>query len=416
MKRKPAQIHITGYFTGLFSGDYVVQITDKYGCSITANVTVGELSGLSLSAITEGERKCIKQIVKSPVIVSNLKGVKDFRATILYNEQKITCTNLIEKALTDMTGTLYPGKVVLEWHGNEALGITDTLVIGKLLFETMLAGTADLRWQTDTVSTIFTDADGKKIIVNFKVNSDIEVSNPPTVMTSGDIRQCENSMAMVSAFCFGGTEPFTYEWTKPDSEVKNESAFIVYLKPGAEGNYILKVTDAYNCLVKDTLRVDVIENPSAGFISDTIPFIGEIRLQATPGYEHYEWNTGETADFINVTEAGEYYVVITNEGCTDTTFVVMKKLLTVDLKVPTAFSPNGDGLNDIFKPVMNTDLVKQYQFIVSNQWGQQIYESHDPVSGWTGNNAPAGVYSWIIIISDIKGNVLKEIGSVVLLK
>ncbi len=408
----------TGYFTGLVSGDYTILITDKYGCDTTVFITVEEISGLSLSAITQGERKCLYQIATSPVKVSNLNGVKYFRATILYNEQKITCTNLIEKALTDMTGTLYPGKIVLEWHGNEPLGITDTLVIGKLLFETKEAGTVDLRWEADTVATIFTDVNGNEIDAHLEVNSDIEVSNPPTIISSGDMAQCENSLIMISAFTFNGIEPYTYEWTKPNNQTESNSSFIIFsLKPSDEGEYTVKVTDAYDCIAEDTLKINVVPNPTAGFISDTLPFIDQYRLQATAGYAHYLWSNGDTTSYIDVTEEGTYTVILkTEEGCTDSSTVVMKKILVLDLQVPSAFTPNGDGLNDVFRPVMNTDLLKQFSMVIYNKWGQRIFETYDPIEGWQGKNAAAGVYSWMITYEDQIGNISQAKGSVVLIK
>lgn len=407
----------TGYFTGLVSGDYTILITDKYGCDTTVHITVGQQSGLSLTATTGNDRKCLKQIATSSVTVSNLYGVKDFIATIVFNDQKITCTNLIEKALPDMTGTLYPGKVVLEWHGSESLTITDTLVLGKLLFETNQAGTADLRWETDSVSTIFTDINGNVISTQL-IDSEIEVSNPPTVMTSGDMVQCEKSLIMISAFTFNGIEPFTYEWTKPNHEVETESSFIIFsLKQSDMGDYVIKVTDAYNCIVEDTINITVAPMPDAGFSNDTIPFTDEYRLQATTGYAHYQWSTGDTTTYIDVTAEGKYSVLIkTAEGCADSSSVVMKKRAVIDLKVPNAFTPNGDSLNDIFRPIVNADLIKSFSLVIYNQWGQKIFESYDPISGWTGNNASAGVYGWIITISDLNGKVIKAMGSVILLK
>lgn len=407
----------TGYFTGLVSGDYTILITDKYGCDTTVYITIGQQSGLSLTATTGSDRKCLKQIATSPVTVSNLYGVKDFIATIVFNDQKITCTNLIEKALPDMTGTVYPGKVVLEWHGSEVLTITDTLVLGKLLFETNQAGTADLQWEADTVSTIFTDINGNVISAQL-IDSEIEVSNPPTVMTSGDMEQCENSLMMISAFTFNGIEPYTYQWTKPNNQTESTSSFIIFsLKPSDKGDYIVKVTDAYNCIIEDTLNITVAPIPDAGFSSDTISFIDQYRLQATPGYANYQWNTGDTTNYIDVTTEGKYSVLIkTEQGCADTSSVVMKKRSVIDLKVPNAFTPNGDSLNDIFRPVVNADLIETFSLVIYNQWGQKIFESYDPVSGWNGSDTSAGVYGWVITISDLDGNVIKAMGSVVLLR
>ena len=69
------------------------------------------------------------------------------------------------------------------------------------------------------------------------------------------------------------------------------------------------------------------------------------------------------------------------------------------LTVPNAFTPNGDGLNDVFTPVIsNADQVKYYVFEVYNRWGKLIFESNKPGEGWDGKYkgklAQFGTYNW----------------------
>jgi gliding motility-associated-like protein len=84
--------------------------------------------------------------------------------------------------------------------------------------------------------------------------------------------------------------------------------------------------------------------------------------------------------------------------------------------VPNAFTPNGDGLNDIFRPVATSDLIRQFSMVIYNRCGQMIFETTIPTEGWDGKDAPAGVYSWFISYSNHTGKVFKMRGSVSLLK
>ncbi len=68
--------------------------------------------------------------------------------------------------------------------------------------------------------------------------------------------------------------------------------------------------------------------------------------------------------------------------------------MPIQVAIPTAFSPNGDGLNDTFKPLIR--YVLAYQLQIFNQWGQVIFETNDPNQAWDGNiaggTASTGVY------------------------
>jgi gliding motility-associated-like protein len=76
--------------------------------------------------------------------------------------------------------------------------------------------------------------------------------------------------------------------------------------------------------------------------------------------------------------------------------------------VPTGFSPNGDGLNDWFRPLGSAEFVSEYQMTVWNRWGQEVYRSVNPTDqGWDGTykGQPAitGVYAYVITYKNIFG-------------
>ncbi|MDZ7740685.1 MAG: gliding motility-associated C-terminal domain-containing protein [Bacteroidota bacterium] len=101
-----------------------------------------------------------------------------------------------------------------------------------------------------------------------------------------------------------------------------------------------------------------------------------------------------------IDSTGEYFVQVTSfKGCTSTD--TLQILWTGEaLFLPNAFTPNGDGINDIFKPIARYDYVQDYHLLIYNRWGQMIFESNDLDKGWNGrlNDKPAmsGTYVYRI--------------------
>ncbi len=91
-----------------------------------------------------------------------------------------------------------------------------------------------------------------------------------------------------------------------------------------------------------------------------------------------------------------YSIKVTDEaGCVASDSLLVK-VAPSDFLVPTAFSPNGDGVNDLFHP-LNKNLQK-LNFEVYNRWGEKVYQTNDPREGWDGVfqsvQQDLGVYVW----------------------
>ena len=102
-------------------------------------------------------------------------------------------------------------------------------------------------------------------------------------------------------------------------------------------------------------------------------------------------------------------VVTHQSGCTDTATAIIDIVPSIELFVPNAFTPNGDGLNDIFFPVGFLFGPLDYQFSIWNRWGEQVFSTTVFGEGWNGrtNNvgkpAPNGVYTYLIEFVDNRG-------------
>lgn len=201
----------------------------------------------------------------------------------------------------------------------------------------------------------------------------------------------------------------------------------VVLPPGAH-NVTMYVNTPFGCTEQVTKIVRVSDfNPKAG--NDTIIVLGyDFNLSASGG-ETYQWypaeylsNTNIANPTTNFPDTGYYsYVVrITSaEGCEgyDTMNILVVK--EPSILMPNAFSPNGDGLNDEFKP-----KIVGYPFIdylrVYNRYGEQVFVSYTHNIGWDGTYkgkpADMGVYFYILSVRTLAGESYIQKGDVTLVR
>lgn len=89
----------------------------------------------------------------------------------------------------------------------------------------------------------------------------------------------------------------------------------------------------------------------------------------------------------------------------------------IDVYFPTAFTPDSDGLNEAFKPIVqNTHLIQDYLLNIYSRWGGKIFSTTEIETGWGGEKEQTGVYTWVIFLTDINGKTKKVTGHVTLLK
>lgn len=188
------------------------------------------------------------------------------------------------------------------------------------------------------------------------------------------------------------------------------------------GVFWVRLTDAHNCQATDSVTVIKIERP-ANFLINSISKCNyqDAVLTSLNDYARYAWSNGYVTKSIKVSKVGLYWCKVTDDhGCTgmDSTSVIDLNC-PVYFFIPTAFSPNNDGLNDIFKPKFAGPL-SGFQLSIYNRWGQLIFSSKDPFSGWDGTlsgyKEPTGVYIWICSYSLNGQSTQTEKGTVTLIR
>jgi gliding motility-associated-like protein len=154
------------------------------------------------------------------------------------------------------------------------------------------------------------------------------------------------------------------------------------------GTYSVTVTDSHGCTGSDVASINtLLPSPSAFLPKDTsICSYGSLELQVKAGFNNYLWSNGEISPAITITQPGQYWLQATNNSNScigkDTINVAPKDCLK-GFYIPTAFTPNGDGRNDLFKPMLFGN-VKQYNFRVYDRWGQVVFQTSDQTKGWNG--------------------------------
>jgi gliding motility-associated-like protein len=184
----------------------------------------------------------------------------------------------------------------------------------------------------------------------------------------------------------------------------------------------LTVESPFGCFGSHTLPEKVVVHPfpNADFRYYPDPIIvGDLvdvrYINRSTGSENYDWLFYK-ADDINKnvevfndenpkqntpTEVGEYKMELTaisEYGCIDKTEKLIKVIGELRVNIPNAFTPDGDGVNDSFKPIIKDGLAQEYYFAIYDRWGELMYLSNDMTdTSWDGtfNGQPVATGNYI---------------------
>lgn len=203
------------------------------------------------------------------------------------------------------------------------------------------------------------------------------------------------------------------------------------------GNYTVSmtVTDAYGCIVTASVPgfIQAHPVPVAGFTPN--PYVVELDnalISITDNSQfgnswHYTfgdggWSTSRSPSHI-YSEIGEYVIrqVVSNAfGCSDTAYETVWVNPVSEIFIPNSFTPNGDGINDVWQPVMS--YIKTVEIRVFDRWGEEVFYSDDIYNGWDGRHAISGepmkqdTYVYTIRYRDYAGRTRVRKGSVTLIR
>lgn len=217
----------------------------------------------------------------------------------------------------------------------------------------------------------------------------------------------------------------SYVWDNGDGKTFTNEVDVSFSYPN-EGVYTITLSgiDKYCGPASVSKTVPVYSIPKFDLGADTVLCFDArllIGVQPQPNYT-YLWGTGETTSQIYTWAFFNrgYSLFVDNHGCRGYDSIYVKVLPFCLIKVPNAFTPNGDGLNDQLK-ALNSDLAKDFSFKVYNRMGQLVFTTNNPLKGWDGNfkgnPQSTGTYVWYLSYVDPwNGKPVKEKGTSILIR
>jgi gliding motility-associated-like protein len=148
------------------------------------------------------------------------------------------------------------------------------------------------------------------------------------------------------------------------------------------GTYVDTLISANGCDSIRTLQLIVVSVPAPDLGIDKALCTADTLVLDPGQYSAYLWQDGSSQNNFTVKHPGLYSVTVSNE-CGSAKDEIMIKEGFCDIVFPTAFTPNNDGKNDIFK-ALGTPNLSEYHFAVYNRWGQKLFETSELSKGWDG--------------------------------
>lgn len=241
-------------------------------------------------------------------------------------------------------------------------------------------------FQKGSYSVMGTTKDGCRSLDTLTIQN---MFDNPQVTLDKDTTLCMGSVRKLDAGNFSNFQWNTGETTRA-IEVKQT------------GGYAVTVIDIHGCKGADSVDINTALDLPGNFLpADTaICSYGEDQISSTQNYLNYLWNTGAAGKSITVSKPGVYWLAVTDKNnCEgrDSINIIPKNCMS-GFYIPNAFTPNDDGRNDTFKPLLFGNIL-HYEFAIYNRFGQKIFITNKINEGWNGmlenNPQDSHIFVWV---------------------
>ena len=249
----------------------------------------------------------------------------------------------------------------------------------------------------------------------------VKIKPLPTVSLGADRQVCANQVVALSPTLTPATIPVKYRWSTGDSTRQ--------LTPAVSGLYSLQIS-ADGCSASDSVLLTFNPPPKVKLTGEPTydcPLDQPILLNPLAAGLNlsYSWTPGGTTDStLSVSTAGRYSVKIsTKYGCSvEQGFTILDNCPpSASVFVPNTFTPNGDGINELFEWKSGTDIDARMK--IFNRWGELIFSSEDQRQFWNGTwqgqPCPSTMYAWRLEFRSRQSSTSQwfvKLGEVLLLK
>ncbi|MDP5171434.1 MAG: gliding motility-associated C-terminal domain-containing protein, partial [Bacteroidia bacterium] len=280
-----------------------------------------------------------------------------------------------------------------------SLGNDTTLCERQTLLFNVSWSRASYRWENGlSVPIRIIDGPGRyEVTVTNLCGEDRDVIDvdylpyPQAVDLGGDQTLCQNETLLLDAFQPG----FSYQWQNGSQEPD----FLVRFA----GTYSVRVSNVCGVEV-DQITINYQPRPEVDLGEDQVLCNGAIlRLDGTSPTPNvtYRWNDGITSPIRSIEEVGSYELFVSN-SCDTVSDVIefTPRECNCLIHMPSGFTPNGDGVNELFTWAYSCDL-QNATLRIYDRWGGEVFSSNDPAAGWNGSYRDGrpcteGVYVWVL--------------------
>ncbi|MCB9183461.1 MAG: gliding motility-associated C-terminal domain-containing protein [Flavobacteriales bacterium] len=438
----------TPTITGLNAGTYLLNVTGGGFCPTGATITLDpppnaptvEISSISVTCngFTDGSATVVASGGTPPYSYSwsPSSGTAATASGLSAGSHDCTVTDASGCSTTVDVAVNEPEPVLLVAQDDAALCLGD----GITLQATASGGTPGFNydWSPDgpdvspNATTIYTitatDANGCT-----SAPDEVEVSigsvATPT-FTVSDTMGCSPHCA--SFIARQATGVFVWDFGDGTTLQAGEAVSHCYADGGIY-TVSLSVTDDGGCSGSWTLTdaVDVIQSPQAAFVA--VPPVTTIKdpvfrfINQSAGADSVVWSFGEGIDSLS-TEVDATYtydsvacysvrlLAFNANGCASSSEAVVCVEDEFAVYIPNAFTPNDDGFNDTWGVITTVGSPRDYELILFDRWGQELFRSSRKEDLWDGAGYPEGVYPWRLHLRDTEGRNQERTGHVTLLR
>ncbi len=441
----PAQSSQTA--TGLAAGSYTITITDAGNCTINTIVIVTQPAILSVS-LSQNPINCsgacnglisAQQSGGTPPFsylwsTGETNGWIDSLCAGTYslvvtdtNGCSATAAFVMTQPSTPLTVTTTQTNITCYFFNNGSATVFPSGGVPPYTYFWMpTGGTNQTATGLNGISYTVTVSDSAGCSIQMTVT----ITQPPFLNTPSlaNVTIClGQSVTLSQTNNGGGTAPYTYTWN-PGNIIGSS----IVASPTATTTYTVACVDANGCApTPRTVIVYVIPGPQAAFISTPLYSTAAPSqfcfTNTSTSSNAWTWNFGtgygassQQDACITFNDTGRYCVVLTafsnTNQCSDS---VMQCVDIVGIIIPNVFTPDGDGVNDVWK--ITCSGYSRLRCAIYNRWGTKIYELKDTGDFWDGYSTSGmpcteGVYYYVLFAEGESGNAFEEAGFLHLLR
>lgn len=221
--------------------------------------------------------------------------------------------------------------------------------------------------------------------------------------------QAGNDCGSMPLLTAPATANATYQWYKDSVAIKGAINASYQVADTTTHYYNVLITTSEKCITSEPLLVTKSRLDKVMLPVDTV-LCGSDALQLAPALDGIQYTiNGIGSRLVTIEQAGDYIITATDvNGCRKVfnTHVVQQNCANCQAYVPNAFTPNGDGLNDVFKAKLSC-FTSAFQCRVFDRWGKLVFESTDIHHGWDGTfkgqKMAQGSYVYFISYNTVLG-------------